>query len=250
MTYSAPEFLVYPELQSTNTELKNLLAKNKLAEYSVIVTPHQTAGRGQVGNVWESELNKNLTFSLLLRPTFLAPHLQFYISKLVSMAIIETIKQIANIEAKIKWPNDIYINDKKAAGILIENSILGTKLDYSVVGIGLNVNQEIFISDAPNPISLWQLTNEHYNLEKLLERLLENIEHAYHQLEVNRLSLINNEYHNSLYRISGYHWFEDNKGKFEACIDHINEMGLLTLVDKEGQKREYAFKELKFVIND
>jgi BirA family biotin operon repressor/biotin-[acetyl-CoA-carboxylase] ligase len=248
MTYSAPEFLVYPELKSTNTELKKLLSDKKLSEYSVVITHHQTAGRGQVGNAWESELNRNLTFSLLLRPTFLEPHLQFYISKLVSLAIIDTINEVAKVKACIKWPNDIYVGDSKVCGILIENSILGSQLDYCIAGIGLNVNQEVFISDAPNPASLTQLTGNNYKIESLLEQLLENIEQRYHQLEINRLDLINQDYLNSLYRKDGIYSFKDKQGQFDASIEHINEMGLITLLDTEGKKREYAFKEVSFVV--
>ncbi|MCG8581215.1 MAG: biotin--[acetyl-CoA-carboxylase] ligase [Bacteroidales bacterium] len=248
MTYSAPEFLVYPELESTNTELKRLLSNNNLSEYSVVITPHQTAGRGQVGNGWESELNKNLTFSLLLRPSFLAPHLQFYISKIISLAITDTIKQLANIEACIKWPNDIYVGDSKVCGILIENSILGAHLDYCIAGIGLNINQDEFKSDAPNPASLKQLTGKDYNIELTLELLLENIQQRYHELEVNRLELINKDYFNALYRKNGIHSFNDEHGEFMAYIDSINEMGLMTLIDTEGSKRQYAFKEVSFVV--
>ncbi|MBR8534724.1 biotin--[acetyl-CoA-carboxylase] ligase [Carboxylicivirga sediminis] len=248
MTYSAPDFLVYPELGSTNTELKRLLNERKLAEHSVVITNHQTAGKGQVGNKWESEQNSNLTFSLLLKPTFLAPHLQFYISKAVSLALIDTIKQVSQQDATIKWPNDIYINDSKVAGILIENSILGSALDYCIVGIGLNVNQEAFISDAPNPISLKQLTGQHFELELLLELLLDNINERYHQLETHRMALINDDYLTNLYRKEGTYSYRDDKETFEAQIASVNEMGLLTLVDTNKQKREYAFKEVQFVI--
>ncbi|WP_439181914.1 biotin--[acetyl-CoA-carboxylase] ligase [Carboxylicivirga taeanensis] len=248
MTYSAPDFLVYPELGSTNSELKKLLKEKEVAEGSVVITAHQTDGKGQVGNSWESEKNSNLTFSLLLRPTFLAPHLQFYISKAVSLALIETIKQIAQIEATIKWPNDIYINNSKVAGILIENSIIGNHLDYCIVGIGLNVNQEQFVSDAPNPISLKQASSTTFELERVLDQLLENIEHQYHQLETHRLSLVDQHYFNSLYRKEGLHKFKDTNGLFEARIEAVSEMGLLTLVDTEGKQREYAFKEVSFVL--
>ncbi len=248
MTYSAPDFLVYPELGSTNSELKRLLSENTMAEHSVVITSHQTAGKGQTGNSWESEKNSNLTFSLLLRPGFLAPHLQFYISKAVSLALIDTIQQVAHIDATIKWPNDIYINDQKVAGILIENSIVGSQLDYCIVGIGLNVNQEVFISDAPNPVSLKQLTGKDLNLEALLEQLLDNLHERYHQLETQRSSLINTEYMHALYRRSGMHTYKDKQGKFEARIDTVNEMGLLTLIDHQQQTREYAFKEVKFVM--
>lgn len=248
MTYSAPDFLVYTELGSTNTELKRLLNERKLAEHSVVITNHQTAGKGQVGNKWESEQNSNLTFSLLLKPTFLAPHLQFYISKAVSLALIDTIKQVSQQDATIKWPNDIYINDSKVAGILIENSILGSALDYCIVGIGLNVNQEAFISDAPNPISLKQLTGQHFELELLLELLLDNINERYHQLETHRMALINDDYLTNLYRKEGTYSYRDDKETFEAQIASVNEMGLLTLVDTNKQKREYAFKEVQFVM--
>ncbi len=248
MTYSVPDFLVYPELGSTNTELKKLLMEKKMAEHSVVITSHQTAGKGQVGNSWESEKNSNLTFSLLLRPGFLAPHLQFYVSKAVSLALIDTIKQVAQLDVTIKWPNDIYINDSKVAGILIENSILGSTLDYCIVGIGLNVNQEAFVSDAPNPVSLKQLTGKHYQLEEVLELLLDNINERYHQLETHRLGLMDTEYMNALYRRKGLHIYQDNNETFEAQIASVNEMGLLTLVDTKQQKREYAFKEVKFVM--
>lgn len=248
MTYSEPEFFVYPELESTNTELKKLLNKNNLPENSVVITPYQTAGRGQIGNGWESELNKNLTFSLLLKPFFLAPHLQFYISKVVSLAIVDTIKQVADIKACIKWPNDIYVDDSKVCGILIENSILGSQLDYCIAGIGLNVNQENFTSGAPNPASLKQLSGKVFNLELVLDRLLENIEQRYHELEINRLKLIDKEYFNALYRKDGMHAFEDKNGRFKASIYHISEMGIMTLMDTNGKKREYAFKEVSFVV--
>jgi BirA family biotin operon repressor/biotin-[acetyl-CoA-carboxylase] ligase len=248
MAYLNPEFLFYPALASTNTELKSLLSKKELAENTLVLTAHQTAGRGQIGNSWESEANKNLTFSILLRPNFLAPHLQFYISKIVSLALVDTIKQMANVQATIKWPNDIYIKDEKVAGILIENSILGNQLDYCIVGIGLNVNQTLFHSDAPNPVSLKQITSTDYDLERFLEVLLENLEQRYHELEVNRLELINKSYLDSLYRKNGFHLFEDENGQFEASIKQINEMGLMTLLYKSGQKKEYAFKEVSFVI--
>ncbi|MCT4647854.1 MAG: biotin--[acetyl-CoA-carboxylase] ligase [Carboxylicivirga sp.] len=248
MAYLSPEFLFYPALASTNTELKSLLSKKELAENTLVLTAHQTAGRGQIGNSWESEANKNLTFSILLRPNFLAPHLQFYISKIVSLALVDTIKQMANVQATIKWPNDIYIKDEKVAGILIENSILGNQLDYCIVGIGLNVNQTLFHSDAPNPVSLKQITSTDYDLERFLEVLLENLEQRYHELEVNRLELINKSYLDSLYRKNGFHLFEDENGQFEASIKQINEMGLMTLLYKSGQKKEYAFKEVSFVI--
>jgi len=248
MAYSEPDFIFYPQLQSTNTELKTLLSNKELAENTVVITAHQTAGRGQVGNTWESEANKNLTFSLLLRPRFLAPHLQFYISKIVSLALVDTIKQVAQMEASIKWPNDIYIGNQKVAGILIENSILGNQLDYCIVGIGLNVNQAVFTSDAPNPVSLKKLSGKDYDLEALLETLLDHIEQRYHELEINRKAIINKCYLDVLFRKDGFHTYKNEKEQFKARIEYINEMGMITLTDTTGKKRQYAFKEVSFVI--
>ena len=249
MTYSEPEFLFYPQLESTNTELKHLISVKKLPEYSVVISADQTAGRGQTGNHWESEKNANLTFSLLLRPKLLAPHLQFYISKIVSLGIIDAIKKLTDIEAKIKWPNDIYINDKKVAGILIENSILGPQLDYCIVGIGLNVNQVNFTSDAPNPVSLKNISGTSYNLENTLKVVLEHIHLRYDQLQIHHSELINKNYMNSLYRNKGFFDFRDKQGLFNARIDKINEFGLMTLVDTKGKEREYAFKEVSFILS-
>ncbi len=248
MTYSEPEILFYPELASTNTELKSLIALKCLAEYSVVITAEQTKGKGQAGNSWESEKNANLTFSLLLRPSFLEPHLQFYISKIVSLAIVDTLQYYTDEKVSIKWPNDIYINDNKVAGILIENSILGAQLDYSIIGIGLNVNQDKFISDAPNPISLKNLSGVYYDLELILEQLIENIQLRYDQLQIHNTDLINKSYLESLYRKKGFYSFKDEQGIFNARIDNVNEFGFITLVDINNQKREYAFKEVSFVI--
>ncbi len=248
MTYSAPEFLFYEQCASTNDQMKTLLNTEELAENSVVITAHQTTGRGQVGNKWESEANKNLTFSLLLRPGFLAPHLQFYISKCVSLGLVDLLKEHCNDQVSIKWPNDIYVGDKKICGILIENSILGTQLDYCVVGIGLNINQETFKSDAPNPVSLKQICGKTFELDTLLEQLLDHIEQRYHQLEISRFGLIDQYYQENLYRKDGFFDFKDKDGAFKAYIGQVNEMGLLTLIDTEGKKREYAFKEVEFLI--
>ena len=248
MTYAEPEIIFYPQLRSTNTTLKDLISAQPLAEHTVVITAEQTSGRGQSGNSWESEKNANLTFSLLLHPTFLAPHLQFYISKTVSLAIIDTIKQFTDEKVSVKWPNDIYINDKKVAGILIENSISGTRLDYCVIGIGLNVNQDEFNSDAPNPVSLKNISGTNYDLELMLERVLENIRVRYELLQNNGNEWINKDYMAVLYRKDGFHRFSDEHGLFEARIAKIDDFGLMTLVDSNNRAREYAFKEVKFIL--
>lgn len=244
-----PAFICYEQLASTNQEMKQLLTQKHLEEGTIIITQYQNAGRGQAGNTWESEKEKNLTFSLLLRPTFLEPHKQFYISKIISLAIIDTIHELTR-GISIKWPNDIYIDDKKLAGILIENSIIGSQLDYCIIGIGLNVNQVKFLSDAPNPVSLKTITHTNHNLTKLVEKLIKNIQTRYDELYKGKEENIDNNYFRLLYRNSGIHTFKDQSGQFKASIKSINPMGMLTLEDENGKLREYAFKEVEFVQED
>jgi len=239
-------YIRYNELPSTNEEMKQVLSRHQLDEGIIIVTNHQVAGKGQAGNSWESEKGKNLTFSLLLRPYFLEPHKQFYISKIVSLGLIDTIREFI-CGVTIKWPNDIYIGDKKLAGILIENSILGPHLDYCIIGIGLNVNQTVFITDAPNPVSLKTISMTNFNLDELLDKIIYHIQERYNQLKQGMEKDIDQEYFSLLYRNIGKHPFKDKDGTFRASIKSVNELGLLTLKDEEGILREYAFKELEFV---
>ncbi|MBS2096882.1 biotin--[acetyl-CoA-carboxylase] ligase [Carboxylicivirga linearis] len=239
-------YIRYNELPSTNEEMKQVLGRHQLDEGIIITTSHQVAGKGQAGNTWESEKGKNLTFSLLLRPDFLEPHKQFYISKIVSLGLIDTIREFL-CGITIKWPNDIYIGDKKLAGILIENSILGPHLDYCIIGIGLNVNQTNFVSDAPNPVSLKGISMTDFDLDELLDKIINHIQKRYNQLKQGMEKDIDHEYFSLLYRNIGKHPFKDENGYFRASIKSVNEMGLLTLKDEEGSLREYAFKEVEFV---
>jgi len=242
-----PSYLHYNELSSTNTELKKLIDNQNINEGSVVICQDQNSGKGQGSNTWESEKGKNLTFSLLLRPNFLEPHKQFYISKIISIAIIDALSDfICGIT--IKWPNDIYIGDKKIAGILIENSIMGAQLDYSIIGIGLNVNQTRFTSAAPNPVSLKSISLTEFDLDKVLDSILRHIQIRYKQLQSEDLGNINSTYFSLLYRNIGKHLFKDERETFKASIKGVNEMGLLTLKDTSGQMREYAFKEVQFIL--
>ena len=145
--------LFFENLPSTNTHAADLLKKNNLPEGTIVYTNYQSAGRGYSGNRWESEDGKNLLISIVLFPSFIKPEDQFYISMAVSLGICDFLKRYIP-DCSIKWPNDIYVNNDKIAGILIESSITGNKIEYTIAGIGLNINQEKFISDAPNPVSL------------------------------------------------------------------------------------------------
>ncbi len=236
------------QIDSTNNELKILNQKLNLPEYSILCTEFQSAGKGQQGNSWESEKGKNLTFSLLLKPTHIAAQDQFLISKAISLGIIKVFSSFKT-GFNIKWPNDIYYNDFKIGGILIENTLCGINISESIIGIGLNINQEIFKSNAPNPISLTNITQQEYNLETFLKKILSSIHlflsHLNSEEETRKL---NQEYLDCLYRREGYHKYKDQQnGQFKASIEGISEYGQLILQTAKGEIRTYAFKEVEFV---
>jgi len=159
------------ETESTNNYANTQIRENVVLEGTVFLAYEQTAGRGQLSNFWESEAGKNLTFSLVLYPDFLEIRRQFMLSKVVTLGIYTALHKYVD-QLKIKWPNDIYAGNRKLGGILIENSIMYGLLKSSVVGIGLNVNQSVFHSTAPNPVSLQILTNQHYDTDCILTEVL------------------------------------------------------------------------------
>ena len=146
----------------------------------VVVSEFQTAGKGCGTNSWESERGKNLTFSMLIHPEGILANEQFHITEVVSVAMCETLERYGCKEASIKWPNDIYVGDRKICGILIENRLQGSMIKDCIIGIGLNVNQREFRSDAPNPVSLYQLLGRETDLEELLKAFLDAFDDAYH----------------------------------------------------------------------
>ena len=192
------------ETSSTNEYLKEILSDNNLLEGLAVVAKYQNSGKGQGENSWESECDKNLTFSLLLKPKFIEAEHMFMVSKIISLGIINYLNSL-NPESifTIKWPNDIYYNNKKLAGILIENSLWGSKLNYSIIGIGININQEVFISNAPNPISLKNIFGEEFNLNECLNAILEHINYWYNSLKNREFERINSTYLSNLYRKNG-----------------------------------------------
>ena len=208
----------------------------------VVVADFQTAGKGCGSNSWESERGKNLTFSMLIHPEALEARAQFRITEVVSVALCNTLERFIYKEVDIKWPNDIYVGDQKICGILIENRLQGSVIKDSIIGIGLNVNQQAFLSDAPNPVSMWQLTGQETNRETLLEAFLQAFNEAWES------ETISKAYRQRLYRREGYHAFCDKDGRFEAKLRNVLNDGMLVLEDREGQRRNYAFKEIKYII--
>ncbi len=200
-----------------------------------LMAREQTAGRGQRGNSWEAEPGKNITLSVMLRPDNLPALRQFEISEAVALGVADTVESLGIEGVAVKWPNDIYVGDRKIAGILIENSIRGANIAYSVAGIGLNVNQTEFRSDAPNPVSIAQLTGRSYDLVELASAMVSRI--------LDRLGRVNHaEYRRRLWRGTGlWRWTTPDGNEFEAEIVDVAPDGMLTL---SGCPRPFAFKQL------
>lgn len=236
---------------STNTDTANLLRSEKPTDGTVIIAYKQTAGRGQDQNQWESEPYQNLTFSILLYPLFLNPGDQFQLSKTISLGIIDFLKTILpdDLESiKIKWPNDIYVQDKKICGILIQNSITGNYLSDSIVGIGLNVNQTVFKSDAPNPVSISNLTHVEIDLRECLSNLCKSLDHRYSQLSSTGFQQIEQDYLDSLYRFGQWHKYKINNDVVIAKIKGVSEFGQLLLQGNDGNEYTCNIKEVTYLL--
>lgn len=233
------------ELGSTNNYAKQMVS-DKAVEGTVVLAQFQSRGRGQQGNYWESEAGKNLLFSLILYPNFLEAEFQFYLSMIVSLALTNVLDNETG-EVQIKWPNDMYVGNAKIAGILIENSIKGTKLDSSVVGIGLNLNQVEFVSDAPNPVSLRQLTHKDYQIPEILQHFLDSFDSLYQLLKMHKFKEIKQAYLNRLLGKNQWRTYRANGKTFEARISGIGQYGKLQMENRSGQLLEFMFKEVEFV---
>ena len=212
----------------------------------VVVCDYQTAGRGCGSNSWEAEPGKNLLMSVLMHPKKVSARTQFIITQIVSVALCRTIETVIGSEHRvtIKWPNDIYVGDKKICGVLIENSIAGRRIKDCIIGIGLNVNQTEFRSDAPNPVSIAQLTGKETDREEVLNTFLEELSK---QCE-NRN--IHHDYLRKMYRRNGMYPFETEGSRFMARVAGVNDDGRLMLEDEDGIAHLFRFKEVTFIIKD
>jgi BirA family biotin operon repressor/biotin-[acetyl-CoA-carboxylase] ligase len=239
--------LIFREnLPSTNTYISKLLRDESIPEGTVVFTNYQSAGRGQPGNSWESEDGKNLLISLLIFPSMIKPVNQFILSMALSLGICDFLNR--HIPAcTIKWPNDIYVNNDKIAGILIENSIMGESIEHSIAGIGLNVNQDKFLSNAPNPVSMKLVTGKVFDLTMCLGEFLSDLDRRYKHVISGNSDQIRNEYVSKLYRLNKWREFRDSNGAFEGRIMNVTDTGKLQLEKKSGVRDEYSFKELEFI---
>jgi len=236
--------LFIKQTHSTNVLLWEMLRNEQLPQGFVVHTDFQSAGKGQVGNSWESETGKNLLFSMVLYPQQIPLDQLFLISQLVSLGIKKGLEKYAD-EITVKWPNDIYWKDKKLSGILIENSLQGNKVKAIVIGIGLNVNQKTFVSDAPNPISLSQIIGKSINRKLVLKTICQSILELYKELNANK---IREEYAESLYRKNGFHSYSTDNEAFEAKIISVHPDGQMELETRAGERKNFYFKEVIFVL--
>ena len=238
---------------STNTYLRELNGGDPDYDYEVAVADFQTAGRGQKGNTWESEQGKNLLFSILAHPKGIKVQEQFYISEAIALAVSDAVMAAAGPEYaadfSVKWSNDIYYKDFKMAGILIENSLQGSSILDTVVGVGLDVNQEVFVSDAPNPISLKNITGRDYDRDALLDDIIARFIGYLEPDTPSQRADVDELYRSRLYRRQGFYKFRDEKGVFEACIEGIRPDGCLMLQTRSGEHRTYEFKQVQFVLD-
>lgn len=223
-------------------------------EGTVIMAESQYAGRGQQSNRWHSEPGKNLTFSIFLKPGFLPVPQQFDLTRAISVGVANALTPILGERFKIKWPNDLYYENGKLGGILIENLLQGAQIKNSVIGIGLNVNQEVFPPEAANAMSVKQILHRDYDLKILLSEICKNIEAEYLKLKAGQFDHVRNAYLSRLYWLNEEHNFRSKASfsgtemitTFKGVIKDVKENGLL-VVNAGEKDMEFGFKEIEFL---
>lgn len=238
------KFVYLDEVDSTN---RWLLEHGE--DDMVVSAEYQTAGKGQGNHTWESEKGANLLFSILIRPDGIKPNCQFLLSEVWALSLRDALGEYVD-GIEIKWPNDIYWLDKKISGTLIETHLLGGMVREVVIGTGVNVNQTVFLGDAPNPVSLRQACGMKGKLDRydLLNKIISHFVDNYQQLLSGDVGAIQQRYRQSLYRRDGFYWYEDVKGTFEAELLDVAPSGILTLRDTHGVLRYYEQREVRFVL--
>ena len=234
------------ETDSTNRFLQMLTGQEDIPAESIVLADYQTSGRGQQGNGWVSEAGMNLTFSVLLKPNNLPASQFFSISETVSLSVRNVLTEYVD-NVTVKWPNDVYCDDRKISGILIENTLAEGLISQSIAGIGININQIRFGNDAPNAISLRIITGKPIDRMEVLECFQQEFTRQYARLDAARFGEIHTDYRAVLYRKSGFYPYQDAAGVFEARIADIEPRGTLVLERTDGTFSGYAFKEVRFL---
>lgn len=242
----AMQIIRLKETESTNDFLLDIAVRQPEWE-GVVISDFQSSGKGMGTNRWESEKGKNLLFSILLHPTWLPVHCQYLLSMTEAVAICDVLRQYAD-GITIKWPNDIYWRDYKLSGTRIDANISGSGINDMIIGTGININQKEFVSDAPNPVSLTQITGTELDREKILMEILDRFYIYLNSLKEGNHDDITKRYHNSLYRKDGLYKYRDSNGEFLASIERVMPNGTLRLKTEDGEIKEFMFKEVEFII--
>jgi BirA family biotin operon repressor/biotin-[acetyl-CoA-carboxylase] ligase len=228
---------------STNDIAAEIIRKKNVKDGTVVITDHQTAGRGQRGNTWESAQGQNLTFSIILCPVFLGAEDNFFLNIVISLGLLDVLSAYETSRIRVKWPNDIYYMNRKLGGILIENSVQSGFLVHSIAGIGINISQKDF--QNARAISLARITRADNDREDIFNKIIRRIDFRYHQLVSNQREELRQDYLSGLYQFNEPHLYR-SKSEFEGIITGIDEYGRL-LVKSEGGIKSYDLKEIEFL---
>lgn len=242
-----PEPIYIPQTISTNVSLAEICSKGYTENLTSVYSSFQTDGRGQRGNKWESEDGKNLLFSFVIFPKGLPAREHFILLQITALALFDTLSEYTD-GISIKWPNDIYWMDRKICGTLIENDLSGMNIERSISGTGVNLNQKIFRSGAPNPISLSLITGQEYDIETVLHKIMDSASIYHRMFDNGESDIIRKKYFEAIYRKDGFYMYKDDNGTFDAIIEDIEKDGRLVLKDREGRVRKYLFKEVSYII--
>jgi BirA family transcriptional regulator, biotin operon repressor / biotin---[acetyl-CoA-carboxylase] ligase len=232
-------------VNSTNNHASSLLSGGMIVEETVIFTEAQTNGKGLGSNTWHSDDYKNLLFSIVVFPNLKVDR-HFSLSMIVSLAICDYLL-LKGVKAQIKWPNDIYVKNKKIAGILIENSIYGDTIKSSILGIGLNLNQVDFPAELPNPISLTNITSEFYDVDMEIDIISKIISDKLYKFKKKNFVTIRKYYLEKLYRLGCMSEFKAGNTTFLGHIENVKRDGHIVISNLEFEPSEYYFKEIEFV---
>ena len=246
--FTGRQLIWLPECPSTNSEAQALLVQNRASDGCTVITGYQSQGRGQRGNQWHVAPGENLTLSVIWQPTFLAASQQILLSQAVALGVHDWASALLGPDPKlkVKWPNDLYFGNQKFGGILIENSLSGTKIQHSIVGIGLNINQQQF--PIAMATSLSQLTGRAYALDTLAARLLECLERRYLQLRAGQVAALRADYLKALYRYQETHFFEIYGQRVAGQIVGVEEDGRLALALGGNELRRFGMQEIRHVL--
>lgn len=239
---------VLEEVESTNSYLAEKLKKDKIPEGFVVSAIDQTAGRGQAHAKWKSEPGKNLLLSFVFYPGFVSIPNIFLVNKAFSLGVADLVKNLSGEKISIKWPNDIYHKDRKISGILLENSMSSSKIQQTILGIGLNVNQDDFPKELPNPTSLKLITGKELDVNSVLNELCSTIEARYLQLKREEYETLSKDYSTILYRKDEWHTYISERKEFEGMIKGVDKRGRLLVMHRNEMEIFYDMKDIKFVM--